>query len=188
MPDPQRATYRYSIDADDAVSSVGPSWLDFAAENAAPELTRESVLGRPLWDFIAGAQTRHLYETLFERVRAGGRLSVPFRCDSPDVFRFMRLHLAALPGGGIDFLSVLLRSQGRPRTSLLDSIIPRADYSFDMCSLCKRIFAFGEWLEPEHAIARLGLFDVPSPPGIEYEVCDRCLRENRIEPRAAPAG
>lgn len=182
MTRPRTATYHYAIDARDRLLSVSNSWLSFAAENDAPELTREHVIGRPIWDFVAGARTRDIYQLLFDWVRRReARLSLPIRCDSPDWMRFMQLFLSPSEQGGIDFRAVLDHVEPRGHLRMLDRLAPRADYAFPMCSFCKRIFAFGAWLEPEEAVARLGWLESHDPPEIEDDVCHDCARERRAQ-------
>ena len=73
----------YSIDGDDRLRSVNPAFQRFAQANDAPELT-EGVAGRPIWDFITGAEVSAVYQELFTRVRTTRRsVSFPYRCDSP---------------------------------------------------------------------------------------------------------
>lgn len=178
MNDPPRERYAYSIDASHAIVAVNEAWLRFARENGAKHLTRERVLGRPLWEFIAGEDTRSLYELLFERARErGATLAVPFRCDSPDRFRFMSLEIAPGSAGGIDLGGVLLREQARPHIAWLDALGPRsARPVFPMCSLCKRIFVQGGWSEPEIAVTKLSMLESDAPPGFAQGVCERCRR------------
>ena len=114
----------YFIDADDVLVSVDEEWLAFAKENAAPELTRGRVIGRPLWDFVEGERTRELYRELYERVRSRlTRLSVPFRCDAPDRYRFMRLELEPAAAGAIGCTGVLVREQTRVYLPILDQVL-----------------------------------------------------------------
>lgn len=172
--------YRYTIDRSDALRGVDDAWLGFARDNEAAELTRAHVLGRPLWQFIAGAETSRIYALLLSRVRdRGAPVSVPFRCDSPDRFRFMRLDLSAAEDGGVALAGVLVREQARPHYPLLDRLCTRSRYAFPICSFCRRIYAFGEWLEAEQAVARLGLLESEHPPAIEEEVCASCSSECR---------
>lgn len=168
--------FAYSIDREDRLAAVSEPWLDFARENRAPDLIRERVVGRSLWGFIAGLETRMLYEGLFRRVRSTREtVELPFRCDSPDRFRFMRLRLAPGPEDGILCEGVLVREQERPYYSILDRVFPRTRELLTMCSLCKRIHAFGlRWLELEDAIEQLDLFDSAALPEIAYAVCDEC--------------
>ncbi len=182
----ESATYSYVIDEHDALVCVDDAWVDFARDNDAPELTRSFVTGRPIWDFIAGDETRELYARLFASVRASNASrTFPFRCDSPNLYRFMELQLVPSGVSGIELRGRLLREQARVHCSILDRALARDDYSFPACSLCTRIFAFGSWLETDEAVRRLGAFDTERPPGLEYTVCDDCRR--RVDREAAPA-
>lgn len=166
----------YSVDARDTLDSVNEDWLRFARDNGAPELTRERVLGRPLWDFIEGPETRELYAGLFEAVRRRGEtFEIPFRCDSPDRFRFMQLALAPGREGGIVCRGLLVREQPRPFYSILDRAFPRAPDTLRLCSLCKRVLVHGSrWTELADAVRELGLFARDAAPDLEHGVCDRC--------------
>jgi hypothetical protein len=166
----------YTIASDDTVTSVSDAWLEFARKNRAPELTRDFVLEKPLWTFITGQETQRLYQALFARVRTRVEsLEIPFRCDSPDRFRFMRLLLGPGPEGSIECEAVLLREQARPYLPILDRLCPRTKSSLPICSLCKRIFAFqARWLEVEDAIRELDLFDSTRLPELAQVVCDDC--------------
>ena len=178
-------TYSYVIDERDVLVSVDDAWLGFARENAAPELTRSFVTGRPIWDFIAGGETQDLYRRLFASVR-GDELprKVPFRCDSPNLYRFMELELVPAAASGIELRGVLLREQVRVYCPLLDRALPKSSYSFPACSLCNRIFAFGSWLETDEAVRRLGAFDTTRPPALEHTVCEACA--GRAQSSALP--
>jgi hypothetical protein len=172
----QTRTFLYSIDSTNAILCVDDPWLKFARENGAPELTREFVVGRCLWDFVAGRETRALYEAIFDRVRREEvELSLPFRCDSPDRFRFMRLTLFHRAEGTIEFESVLLREQERPYFPILDKLVSRSPSSIPICSLCRRVRILGsEWVEAEDAVARTNLFGSAPVPRLEEHVCSDC--------------
>ena len=186
MEHPDRKSYDYAIDDRDVLVSVSDAWLQFAAENAAGSLTRDAVLGHPLWEFVDGDATRDLYRLLFARIREDAKArTVPFRCDSPDRYRFMELRMAPEEADGIALHAVLLREQPRTYCPILDLALPRTHYSYPACSFCRRIFAFGDWLEAEEAIRRLGAFDESRAPGLEPGVCDACRR--RAVREAAPA-
>lgn len=187
MAEPSPRTVRYAIDASDAVAWVDDAWLDFAQRNEAPELSREHVVGRPIWSFVAGAATVVVWQLLFDRVRRRqSPLCVPFRCDSPDLMRVMELQVAPASGGGVEMTGVLLREQPRRHLRLLEARIRRVERRFPICSLCKRVFAFGEWLEVDRAVARLGLLDQERPPGLEQVVCEACAARCRAESRRQP--
>ena len=72
MVTPDLRRYRYRVDATDRINWVDSWWLAFARENGASELTADSVIGRSLWDFVSGADTRRLFKAIHERVRSSG--------------------------------------------------------------------------------------------------------------------
>ena len=173
----------YTLDHLNRVIDVDDAWLQYAQENRAPELTRERVVGRSVLGFVGGKATRRLYEALYRRVRAGaGPVEIPFRCDSPNRFRFMNLVLRAGRQGIIECEGVLIREQDRPYFSILDRYFPRSDERLPTCSLCKRIQAYGSrWLVLEEAIRELKLFGSLNAPHLEQTVCDEC-RASLVEP------
>lgn len=177
----------YALDASDTIVGYGGDWLDFARANGAPEL--EHIVGHCVWEYVAGRTTRELYTTLFQRVRARqARLALPFRCDSPDTFRFMELEIAPGDEGALHVRGRLLREQRRPHFSVLDRMFPRSESTLRMCSVCKRAQIPGiEWMEAEDAVRRLDLFDSREAPGLEYAVCDACLLAVRDPDGAAAA-
>jgi len=171
-----RTQYLYRIDSEDRIVWVNADWVAFAEENHAPELTREAVKGRSLFDFISGAETRQLYRVVMERVRASGQTAVlPFRCDGPAVKRLMELAIRLGPNGGIEFASHMIRTEQRRRVPLLDASFRRSREWLHLCSWCKRVqVESGEWVEPEEAVRRLGLFLQPELPRTSHGICLEC--------------
>ncbi len=170
------ARYIYRVDGTDHITFVNSKWLEFAHQNGAPELTDPSVLGSSIWQFIAGAETRLLYESLFRRLRAtNNEVTVPFHCDSPTAIRKMELTLRSMPHGGIEFEGRLLEARERAYTPMLDRGVPRNEEQVVICSLCRRILvAEGEWNELEAALVRLRLFMRTSVPRLSECVCPQC--------------
>ncbi len=186
---PGSAVYDYAIDADNAILSLGEDWLRFARENGAPELSRESVIGHSLWEYVAGDATRELYELIFRRVRRHGHaLSLPFRCDSPDRFRFMQLAVESGGGRELRLRGRLLREQKRPFLKLLDRLVVRSSEPVAICSVCLRVKILGTtWVEAEEAVERLDLFASPALPPLDYRVCSDCVALARSLSADSPA-
>ncbi|HEY2025400.1 MAG TPA: hypothetical protein VGG78_00240, partial [Gemmatimonadaceae bacterium] len=162
-------TTHYTIDQTDRLTGVDAGWRNFALANGAPELADDGVLGRRLWEFVAGAEVRLLYQALFARVRSTGTpIEIPFRCDAPDRRRFMRLSVRPLDQQ--DWLALtanLEREERRPpvdwpttylsgRTLGADQDVAPTSSLIHMCSWCKRIDC-GGWLEIEEAMEQCGL-------------------------------
>jgi hypothetical protein len=169
-------SYFYEIDERDVLVDVDAAWLLFARECGAAELGVEKVLGRSLWEFVSDVQTISLYVEIFARARASRTtVVVPFRCDGPEVRRFMELSIS--PGnrpGNLALVGRLLRTEHRPPVALLDPLVPRSESFVRMCSWCKKVQVGEEWLEVETAVSRLELFGEPVLPQLNHGICDSC--------------
>jgi hypothetical protein len=165
------------VDAHDTITSVSPSWLAFARENGAPELTDEAVRGHSLWDFVNGAETIELYQRILQRVRTSSlQIVVPFRCDSPTLRRFMRLEITCLPEGSVQLDGLMERAEPTERLNLLDVRFPRSCDMLTLCSCCKRALVEPHgWLEIEDAAVRLHLLEEERSPQLCHSVCADCL-------------
>lgn len=187
----------YRIDGGDILREVSPNWEAFARANGAGRTCRPGdVLGHSLWDFVHGAQTRHLYEAVFARTRSGAPCGpIPFRCDSPRQRRFLELTVSPLPDGGIEIESTILRTEPRDPVALIDGNVPRSNELIRICSMCKKIAnAAGEWLEVEEGLAQLRPFEADEVPRLTHAVCPRCYETVMAElnapgrPRGAAGG
>jgi hypothetical protein len=175
-------SFIYRLDDRNRISFVNQDWLDFAIENQAPELNREAVFDQPMADFIADWETFHLYELIFRRVRmTGAGVVLPFRCDSPDLRRFMQLSIQLAGSGELELTGRILSLESRPPVPLLDPEAPRSHEMLTLCSWCKRIKIDDDlFVEAEKAAASLGLFG-PTPPRLTHGVCPECFDRIRCE-------
>jgi hypothetical protein len=170
-------TFIYRIDSNDIIVSVSQNWESFARDNAwGSELSPENVIGHLLWDFIQDIETRHLYEEVFRRVRAGKPTRpIPFRCDSPQERRFLKLLLSPLPDGQIEISSTIIRTERRDPVRLLDESIPRSNEIIRICSMCKKIFAtHNKWVEIEEGLVQLRPFEASEMPRLTHGLCPDC--------------
>jgi hypothetical protein len=173
------------VDANDRITFVDASWLAFAAENGLPALTVESVKGTSLWDYISEKATQEFYRIFMKKVRAtGGTIVVPFRCDGAECRRFMEMSIVGMDAGALEFHSVLLREEARPRMDLLNPEFPRTEALLIMCAWCKKVNADG-WVEVEEAVSRLRLFEQGRLPRITHGMCPACMEVLETTLRAA---
>jgi len=166
----------HCIDRDDRMVFVDPQWLLFAVQNNAPELCEKTVLGRVLWDFIYDKETRHIYRILVGDVRRDKEIiTVPFRCDSPDLIRVMEMQMMPMTEQGVRFDSLLLSEQARPAVRLLDPSQERSGELLTICSWCKKVrLPDNGWVEAQEAVKRLGLFADMPLPDLSHGVCPAC--------------
>ncbi len=168
--------FSYGVDAHDIITFVDDEWLRFAAENDTPGLDRDAVVGRSIWKFIGGAETQFLYQLIFERVRETGKgATVPFRCDSPQFRRRMKLKIDPGSDGSLTFVSRQLSTESRHPVRLFDVSVLRTNAQLVVCSWCRRIEVGDQWLEVEQALRRLHLLSFTEIPGISHGICDDCL-------------
>jgi hypothetical protein len=166
----------YRVDANDRFTFVDANWVAFAVENGSPALTAEAVMGKSLWDYLSNPTLQQFYKIFMADVRKMNRgITVPFRCDGPECRRFMKLFLLPLTDGALEFRSVLVREESRPKVNLLDSNFPRTEEFLTLCAWCKKVKA-SDWMEAEDALHQLKLFDRPQLPQITHGICEDCLR------------
>jgi hypothetical protein len=183
--------FRYEVDATDRIRRVDAAWGRVARANGAAAADPARVVGRSIFDFIAGGEVRHLYGLLFRSARTRRRpIRLPFRCDAPDRRRFMELRIEPGAAGALRIATSLLFEEPRPVVRLLDAATPRSDELVALCSWCKRVrTAPGVWQEIEDAVRALGLFDEASMPGLTHGICAPCedALSDAIEGEGPPA-
>jgi hypothetical protein len=171
--------FTYRIDAGDRISHVSPEWLEFAVENGAEQLARPGLVGKPLWPFIAGLETQHLYDVILKKVRAASAvIGFSYRCDAPHLRRYMKMVVRPWEASGVEFSSRVESEAPREPVSLLATTAARSDQVIRMCGWCKRV-AMPEWVEVEEAIRQLRLFEQDYMPQITHTLCPECEKQVR---------
>lgn len=170
--------YIYVIDEADRIVSVSDNWLLFAQENEATASCHpDSIMNKPIWDYIFGMETQHLFEVTLEKVRTTDKSVVlPFRCDAPDRRRYLELLITPLHQKCIKFTSYIIREESRDTVVLLEAGIPRSNDIINMCSMCKKVeLSKGNWVEVEVALTTLKLFEQLKLPQISHGLCVECF-------------
>lgn len=165
----------YTIDASDIITEVSPSWDGFARENFAVRLGRSDVVGRPLWDFIHDESTMRLYQVLLKTVREKKKkLTIPYRCDSPRVRRYMVMEVTPNDDGSVSFVNELQEIRSRSPEVYFQHKLGASNTYYVMCSMCNKVRPWESetWNEVEDAFAALAQVD--GPVEVVYEVCDPC--------------
>lgn len=163
----------YVIDGEDRIQAVNDAYV--ADVGGEPDHVRQRLVGQVIWHVLPGVA--EWYGPLVRRARAEQRtVCFPFRCDTPDLRRLMRMRISPEPGGAISFESAVVRVQPRPHVPLLAGTADPGVHVVTMCSWCKRVDADGDWLEVEDAMERLGA-DTDSLPSVSHGICPRCLDE-----------
>jgi hypothetical protein len=166
----------YRIDIEDRLAEFNDGWLAFAQANGGHALHPSNILGRSLWDFIADAETSHLYQVMVQRLRQGGPPTrFRFRCDAPDRRRLLAMEITGDQTGGIQFSVTSVLEDSRVPLSLLEPVRARGERLLTMCGWCKRTkLPTGRWVETEEAVEELSLFEDSPLPGVTHGICPPC--------------
>lgn len=170
----------YRLDSKDFITFVNEDWNSFALENGAPELTGTQVLQKIIWDFIAGSEIRALYRLIFQRVRSANiRPEILYRCDAPELKRFMKMDIFLCETGEIQCDHFLLKESVRERFFEIElSPQEKSSRLLIMCSVCKKVRITEEhWEEIEWVIKDSELFLQSKIPKISHGLCNTCFLE-----------
>lgn len=174
----EEPTIVYRVNHQDEITYVNEAWLQFAACNNGLHLLLDDVLQRPLWDFITDVTTRQLYRDALQRARAGRPIRFHFRCDAPDLRRWLEMRIAMADEGDIEFQTRLIDAEPRPAVSLLSPLARRTDDPLKICGWCKKVaLEGGAWVEVEEAVEQLGLFDAVVLPLLSHGICEPCYQD-----------
>ncbi|MFH1069459.1 MAG: hypothetical protein V1794_07525 [Candidatus Glassbacteria bacterium] len=115
MSETNYPTFFYTIDSRDRISWIGGPWDEFAAANGGSDLLAREVIGRPLKDFLSGAETKNIYRSMHAYVRESGKkIAFDYRCDGGSLRREMRMEIEA-DGEAISYSSQITRAKPKFR-------------------------------------------------------------------------
>lgn len=172
MHDSDSWQIEYLLDERDQIISTGGDWNDFATQNDASELSDEKLMGRPLLDFVSGKVTRSYIQVLIEQVRKSGQsIALDYRCDSPDVRRFMQMKVSPSLNNGIRFQNRVLRIEPRETPVTFYRPAERIRGCYNRCSMCNRIKVAEVWGEAESLLPRR---EYQKGVAVIYGICPGC--------------
>jgi len=165
----------YTIDADDRLVQVNRAFAQSFGPVTADDAER-LLIGRPIWDFVAGTVPRQLWEVLYDRVRAvGAPVFVPLRADTASERAVIDMELHPLGDRSIRHVCEYVFRESRPAIALLDSNYPRDHRALLRCAWCARIqIRLGLWQEVEDAVISLRLEATETLPQIRDGSCASC--------------
>lgn len=139
----------YRLDDRDRIVEVRGAWEAAAGRHAS--LKPENVLGTCLYDHIAGKDTRTFVWLACYAARQSARpLTLPYRCDTPELKRRMSMTLSHHGTGGLLVAHRLVAVEALPRPrSFAFAPTPSTRSLLVRCSCCNRVRVNGHWNEPE---------------------------------------
>jgi hypothetical protein len=89
----------------------------------------------------------------------------------------MILSIQLIEENQISFESKIIKEELHKYIQLLDPSTKRSIEFIKICGWCKKVFVNDMWLEIEHAIIRLNLFEYPHTPQTINSVCPFCKND-----------
>ena len=159
----------YVLDNRDRIIWVIGDWDIFASENEGTELFSKNVCWRSIWDFVTDDVSRMWLESLFQLARLRGTsIERSYRCDSPDLKRFMRMSIVTEQCEFLRIEHEVLSTEQRSAPLHINYSTINMKNTKQRCSICGRL-NIGGWQEPHanHAGASTGITVI-------YTVCEDC--------------
>lgn len=164
----------YELSGQNRIVSVSDNWDGFARTNECASAMAHAVLGRPLWDFVAGIDTRaYMNALLFAARSAGQSLSVRYRCDGMEEWRLYELKIEPLDENGLRLSHRLLELTRRSSPP----IAPQGE-AFCCCSQCLRNRREDRWEDSD-------IHPALAPHKVDFVVCPLCKAEAQKAIRTA---
>jgi hypothetical protein len=173
----------YILDGKGRIISINGPWDEFAHENGGVDIYANDIQGQLIWDFISGDATRMWFDTLINFAAVKNEIiKRPYRCDSPDFKRYMRMTITPEGNGllRIDHELLSLEQRKNPIYPVHESK-SISNISRIRCSICGRINNGISWEEP-HIKHTTGLNEIV----VIYTVCNECksslpVRQTQID-------
>lgn len=164
----------YRVDEKDRITFMNSAWFVFAERNGMQLRSTSQLLGTRLWKHVSDQTVRHFYAVFMAKVRKTGKpVTIPFRCDSPELARYMEMTISRHNKTELEFRTTLLRETARATGELPAAKPTKVAPLIMMCIWCKNVKST-RWLRPERAVHVLNLFESQEVPLISHITCPRC--------------
>lgn len=164
----------YTVDNANTITAVKGNWDSFAKANNSIAMA-DTVVGKPIWNFLSVPAVLQLYKELFSAVRRNDKsVSLHFRCDSEAVLRFMTMRIKPMEAKHLHITTELIREVERRKVISKEIIYMGMSVGTPMCSQCNKIHIkrMDLWMEIDYALA-LGY--IKDQLTVTFSICDSCV-------------
>lgn len=164
----------YIINPDNLIIQINDAWDKFAAENQGDAIPKVAVLGHSVLEFVSGKVTQRYWQNLLERARhSTAPLRVNYRCDAPNLKRWMQMELRLLDNGDLRISHVQRYAQHRKNAVFFVRALQRGKQGYIRCSMCNRVKSAERWVEPEE----IGVATATTHTlQVTYGLCESCAQ------------
>ncbi|MCB0210732.1 MAG: hypothetical protein KDJ52_15440 [Anaerolineae bacterium] len=164
----------YWLNQVDEIVDVNDEWNAFALDNDGDTVVREKVIGKPLFSFIMGESTRLFVDNLLQRARLRYQETHKFyRCDSPDIKRFMEMRIIPEDKNILRLEHTIIRREVMS-PPVYYRYSPTINYPYRRCSICNKVLHRAVWCEGGELVGT-----GPQAPidaiDVIYHVCPTCI-------------
>lgn len=184
----------YWLDSKNIICKVDDTWdTHMDSSSWAERASSDTIIGKHLFDFVCDDVTRMYIATMIESVRVIPRTIVrPYRCDSPDRKRYMKMIISPERNGGVCVSHELVREEPLPKPVNFKTVsgkeIELNSNSYPglsgvgyliRCSICNSLKnrKTGSWHEVD-TLTEVNI-DTTKPLNVLYGVCPNCMSELR---------
>lgn len=160
----------YIIDKDNKIIWTNLEWDIFLKNNdGSQSVNSNNILGENIFKYIISDETRMFYDIIFNYVRISGNKKIlDFRCDSPDLKRYMRMILEPHENKKIKISCELIKTEHQSKKYFFYNIFSL----YKKCSVCGKVSLNNkEWMEPSIEKNRINAV---------YSICDSCKIKSAI--------
>lgn len=163
----------YWLDNKKRIAYVSTFWDEFAVENEGKNVISSKVIGKSIWEFIDSDTTKMWLDTLLRFSETTKKeIERPYRCDSPDLKRYMKMKVVVEGSNILRLEHTVLKTEKRINSIKIfhrSSSGIASENSFKVrCSVCGRIKDNEEWKEIEN------ISDQKKQYTVIYSVCEHC--------------
>jgi len=162
----------YTLDHADRIISVGGPWDEFACNNGGERILASQIIGQSILTFISGDVTRMWLCAVLQHVRACNKpLDRPYRCDSPELKRFMQMRAVPEEKRVIRLEHRLISTEQRTVPVNIQHHRNKSTHARTRCSICGYIKTNDAWTEPTAE-----KYSSMNTIYVKYSICEKCIR------------
>lgn len=170
----EQNTTSYWLDNQDRIIDVSNSWDVFAKENNGETVISDNIIGKYLKSFIKSDETRMFTELLLNKARLlNTTVERQYRCDSPDVKRYMKMLIIPEGHNVLRVNHYVLKIEPHSiKLSFMYAKDPK-DKFMKRCSICNKVHFERKWHEGDSCLVSKFIRENKCVYVI-YTVCEIC--------------
>lgn len=164
-----RLLLQYTINSIGIIVELRHAWIALGGNLEVGNL--RAAIGTKLLDHVTGDETQHFVAGLLGKARASDApFRLRYRCDAPNLKRFMEMTLSGESEGAVRIAHRVVRMEALNPAIKFEAAI---GVSSVRCSMCNRVRHHGVWREAEDAMA-LNYLQREHANLVIYKVCSDC--------------